>query len=371
VALAAVIGIAWFAMRDSPMESGESGASAVGSPRSPASTPGASAARVSSPPRIAARPVSTAPKAPSPRERFVTATDLKSLFASLDDMAEAPLAERLLYKAVILEACMRYLEMRRSDNPNVKAALDPRGQVLPVKTVVGAPDPRQKAALAYMDERNIVRECRGFDGETISKADVDKAYSDAAGAGSLAAQAHLIEKRLMDDGRRIAASGGGPEFVRQSQGKFFALAQPTAEEQQQLVGALVSGDPVAIVEAGHVLTADGNSRLRIGSEDVTLRYGEYTFTLAACEFGYECGGRNLLVADSCARNGQCSDDFESYLRDWTLPPGQFAEIQANAHAIADVIRRHDIGGFGLPDGAGMHLMATSADPTQPRTVATH
>jgi hypothetical protein len=368
-ALATLVGVEYFAMRDAPQASGEREASGADSHGMPASASAISATGAAAPRHATAPAVSPAPKPPGLRERYVTATDLNALLASLDTMAETPLAERLLYRAVILETCARYLDIRNA--PNAKAILDPQAQRPVNRMVVGAPDPRQKGALAYLDERHIARECRGFEGKTIPKADVERAYADAAGAGNLAARARLIEKRMLDDGRSEALAGEGPDIVRQTGGKFFSPVRPTAGEQQQLVDALVSGDPVAIVEAGHVLTVGGVGHLRIGTDDVSMMYGDYTFALAACEFGYECGGRNLLVASACAYNGQCADSFEAYLRDWTLPPGQFAQVQANARAIADVIRRHDIGGIGLAQAPGLQIMQMGGELVEPRMVAIH
>jgi len=299
--------------------------------------------------------------APSLRKRFLEARDLKVLYASIDAMADIPEAERLLYKAVILESCASYAALVKSDKPGVKEMVE-RGGVPQLKVAPSgnASDPRVKSAADYLRDRSTVNACRGFADAAITKADVDKAYAQAAAAGSLAAQARVIAQRLVDQGTRgdlppalSVRVDGGNNLVRP--------AALTAGEQQQLLNALLSGDPVAIVEAGHVLSMGSERQvLRVGNAaGDPSPYSDFEYMLAACEFGFECGSQNLIVSRLCAYRGQCADDYETLLRDYMVPPADFAVVQAEARALADAIRAGNVNAFQLVDRSGAFLRLVS------------
>lgn len=246
--------------------------------------------------------------APSLRKAFLDARDLQAFYASIDDMLDVPLAERMLYKAVVLEACMPYAALIKSTKPGVKEMVERGG--LPVMKVArsgNANDPRVRVATEYLRERSIVNACRGF-GDT-------------------------------------------------------APAPLSAQEQQQLLNILLSADPVAIVEAGHVLTVGGERQVvQVGNGAASGDagpYGDWEFMLAACEFGFECGRENLMVSRACAFQGQCADDLESYLRDYLMPPADFAMLQANARAIAEAIRAGNTAAFQFVDRTGPFFRLTS------------
>jgi hypothetical protein len=304
--------------------------------------------------------------APSLRNRFLETRDLYALYASLDNMLDVPLAERLLYKAVILDSCANYANVLKDAAPGIKEMIE-RGVEMKAAPSGNANDPRVKTAAAYLRGRNTVALCRGFDG-AITRADVDKAYAQAAAAGSPAAQARMIERRLVDEGTRGDLPPGVPA-TNDSRNMLVRPAQLTAQEQQQLLNALLSGDPVAIVEAGHVLS--------IGSERQVVRvngassdpgpYGDYEYMLAACEFGFECGAENLMVSRFCASRGQCSDDLGMLLRDYMIPPADFALVEANARALANAIRAGQMGLFHVVDRNGPFFRLVS----EPGTVQIH
>jgi len=293
--------------------------------------------------------------APSLRKGFLDARDLQAFYASIDDMLDVPLAERMLYKAVVLEACMPYAALMKSTKLGVKEMVERGG--LPVMKVArsgNANDPRVRVATEYLRERSIVNACRGFGDTAITRGDVERAYAQAAAAGNPAAQARLVESRLVNDGGRSDL----PEWTRKAEvpTNLVKPAPLSAQEQQQLLDILLTADPVAIVEAGHVLTVGGERQVvqvgnGAGSGDAGP-YGDWEFMLAACEFGFECGRENLMVSRACAFQGQCADDLESYLRDYLMPPAEFAMLQANARAIAEAIRAGNAAAFQFVDRTG-------------------
>ncbi|HST01907.1 MAG TPA: hypothetical protein VLJ84_09610 [Usitatibacter sp.] len=324
----------------------------------PSRTPGSSSTKVGG---IAA-PHSVDGVAPSLRKRFLDARDLQALYASIDNMLDVPLPERLLYKAVILEACMPYATLTKSTNPDVKQMVERGG--LPVMKAArsGNPnDPRVKVATEYLRERSIVNACRGFGETAITRGDVEKAYAQAAAAGNPAAQARLVESRLVNDGGRTDL----PEWARKAEvpGNLVKPSPLTSQEQRQLLNILLTADPVAIVEAGHVLTVGGERQvMQVGnstSNGDPGPYGDWEFMLAACEFGFECGRENLMVSRACGFQGQCAEDLESYLRDYLMPPAEFAMLQANARAIAEAIRARNAGAFQFVDRTGPFFRLTS------------
>jgi hypothetical protein len=164
----------------------------------------------------------------------------------------------------------------------------------------------------------------------------------------------MIEKRMADSGIKNAPNL--PDAVRASTGDVKAgYADPiTPDESAVLVRALFSGDPVAIREAGEVLSIGSDRQsLRVGPDQVDLGgHADEAWTLAACQFGFECGPSNANVNNACAGKVQCADDYEAYLRDYALSPQEFARVQANAQLIADAIARHDYSAFTLTNAPG-------------------
>ncbi len=303
------------------------------------------------------------------RERMLTADNIAEELRRIEMDPTVPVADKLFYRALVLEACSGYQDSIQREGPEAAAAVKEGNLDRLIALVMGAmKDEKQKVAMQYNLKRKVWNACRGFAASATSQAEIEKAYAAAAAAGNPAAIARVVGARMAESGaqnvdkvpmsdRRFAAGAQGP----------VGYPDPiTPQEHRRLLDAMFSEDPVAIVAAGNVLSMGTDRQsLRFGAEQVELgpRY-EAIWTLAACEFGFECGQRNLSVNLACAERGRCSDDYASYLRDQVLTPTEFAEVQANAHAIAEAIRRHDLSAFQMVDEPARSRVLVGNPPTR-------
>jgi hypothetical protein len=287
------------------------------------------------------------------REHLMASNDWKDLLGRMDSLTSIPIGERLFYKALILDSCSHYQDAVKFESDS--GALTKNRFELSAYIMGLISDSRQKAAMAYNLERKVANVCRGFANSPISRDMAEKAFAEAAAAGDLKAQARMIEQRLVASAARNAASL--PSEYQQYAASDRAVGFPdpiTPSERNQLLGALLSGDPIAIRVAGNILSLGSDKQsLRFGPEQIDLGiHAEETWTLVACQFGFECGTRNMAVNLGCAEQKQCSDDYASYLQEFVLKPSEFATVQANAMAIANAIRRGDQSAFQLVAQAG-------------------
>lgn len=296
---------------------------------------------------------------------LLASDDWKNIFDQIDSMSSVSAGERLRYKAVILDACSQY----KSQAAQEKAALPAQIQNSTLSELTSfitglMKDPRQKEAMAFNLKRRITNACRGFAGWDISETDIRDAYALAAAAGDPAAQARVIRQQMLDSGARNADKLP-PEYRQLAQGQRVGFPDPLDQAaQQQLWGALFSGDPIAIREVGEVLTASGDRQsFRFGANQIELGpHAPETWALVACEFGFECGPQNMMVSIACAERGQCADSYGSYLSEYGMTPDEFRVVQRNAAAIADAIRRQDYSAFQMVPGRGARVNAVGFNP---------
>jgi hypothetical protein len=254
--------------------------------------------------------------------------DWKEIFEHIESMGSLPANERLRYQAIILDACSNYerarsMEARRFGERTLEEVTE--------QMTANVEDVRRKDAIAYQLQRRITNVCRGFATEAISRGEVEAAYAQAAAVGDPVGIARVIEQSQ-------------PETL-------------TPEQRLQLVESLFSGDPLAIRTAGRVLSrGDAEQSFRFGTDAVDLGpQWEQTWTLVACQFGFECGPANMAVTRACAFRAQCAESYADYLRTYGLSAEDFARVEANARAIADAIRRHDTSAFQLVPQPGRSL----------------
>jgi hypothetical protein len=283
---------------------------------------------------------------------LLASSDYRAMLDKLDTMTSAPIAERLFYKALILDTCAGYREV--PNDVEIQAAVDQNAlEALEMRRTSRLKDEGQKAAMRYKIERNVANVCRGFGKGAIPKADIDRAFADAAAAGDPKARARLVAQRLVDSANANAEPV--PENLKGMGLTRSGIPDPlTPAERATLLDALFTGDPIAIPMVGEILSANARGQfLRIGAEEVDLgvRYQE-VWALVACDFGFECGERNMYVNISCADMARCSPDYESYLHDYTLPAADLAFVEAQARTIADAIRRRDYSAFRFSEQGG-------------------
>jgi hypothetical protein len=308
--------------------------------------------------------------APSALSRRVLASsDLKAVYDEIDTWTDAPIAERLRYKAVIIDACSQYHAIAATSDPAVAEATRTGTMSQLISSLSGLmKSPQQRTAMEYQARTSILSMCKGFANTKITQADVNLAFQAAAAAGDPAAQAHVISQRLASE--RVAANLpiGLPGKAGQETGEPRGYPAPmTPAEANTLVNAIFSGDAIAIKAAGTVLSLDSDQQsLRIGSDEREIgQRSEEVWTLAACAFGFECGTENKYVAWACAELARCSPDYYSYLRDYVLTPTELASVNDATAIIVDAISRRDYSAFRVVDRAGMgRTLVTGPIPVQ-------
>jgi len=298
------------------------------------------------------RPGARAAAAPNPLAESIPGTwvpkllvdhnDWKDAYAKLDGLTSVGPAERLFYKALILDVCSLYPKAVQGEDPELIAAIrDGRVEEYGARLTASMKDPLHKAAVVYNLRRKIAYACKDFSPMPISQADIARAYSEAADAGDLKAQARLLHFRQAEtamahlEKKDVIPSGFSDPL--------------TPVERDLLVATLFTGDPIAIRVASQALSlgTPGQS-LRFGPDHVDLgEHAEEIWTLVACQFGLECGARNMTVTNECARLGQCADDFAGYLSRYAMSPAEFAFAWRTSQAIAEAIRTRNDAAFQL------------------------
>ena len=284
--------------------------------------------------------------------------DWKDAFNRLDALTTLGPAERLFYKALIVETCSVYPQMVAAQDPALLAAIRIGTlKEFAAQATAQIKDPRQRAATAFNMQRNIANACKGFSGTTISQADIAKAYAQAADAGDLKAQARLLHFRQ--------AETAMAHLEKRDQIPTGFSDPMTSEEREMLLAALFTGDPIAIRVASQALSIGTMEQsLRIGPEQTDIgAHAEEVWTLVACQFGLECGPRNMAVTWNCQTQGKCADDFPGFLRDFVLTPAEYAFVERSAQSIADAIRRRDASAFRLVPGPGNSITSLGAYPS--------
>jgi hypothetical protein len=137
----------------------------------------------------------------------------------------------------------------------------------------------------------------GFEGVTISQADLDKLLADSAAGGDPRARAMQIEQELITSRRTL-----GRDNATLGDAQIDTLKQ-----------SLASKDPEAIRVAGRVLSNSWSDyALRMGPDQqpVEQRAFMQAWLVLACEYGAPCGSDTPRLQQACAFQGHC--DAQSY-----------------------------------------------------------
>lgn len=290
-------------------------------------------------------------------EKVRTSKDWKKLFDELDATADLPLADRLFAKAFILNACV------------VKSTM-PAGYPLPPVDIDPAvlarhyTDPQQRAAVLEWLSRDVRRVCAGFGNVTITRREIADAYTRAAEAGDVRARAWLVGNAMTESGLRnaqYAASDSQSNSAFPERGFADKLTQ---EQKETLIAALTSKDPVAVHLAGPLLTHSTEAySVRLGPTDIdfSARIAE-TWTVVACEFGFECGPSNAEMLGACTNEKLCSTDYVTWLRDHRLTGAEFDMVMQSAQILVQAITTGDWSQVKFVDQGGRVNYIDKAPP---------
>ncbi|HUP96384.1 MAG TPA: hypothetical protein VM073_00500 [Usitatibacter sp.] len=304
-AVAALVAGAWYALR--PPEVADI---AVGAPAVAAASPDTT----SPPDKLAASAVLAIDPRPNPLRparpaqvkatlfnEFLEAKQYRAIYDRLRGTPEGQTAEGRLVLYEVLRNCATITEGRRYQwrPPTPKREDFVAG--------LAASDPMRDRRLAAYDGFTANR-CQGFEGITITQAELDRMLSDSAAAGDPRARAMQVEQEQM--------------IARRTQGRDSAtISDNTIETLKQV---LSTKDPEAIRVAGRVLSnswADYSLRLGPEQQPVEPRAFMNAWLVLACEYGQPCGSDTPRLQQACAFQGHCdAQNFVDYVYYYTSSP---------------------------------------------------
>lgn len=296
--LAAFGASAWMLLRPPEAPVLPQGTASLPEPAAARGTPAASGKLAASEvlkidPRETGKKAVAIPVRASLHKEYLTAKQLKPLYDRLKASPEAQTPEGwyLLYE--MLRRCATVTEgnVRRPFTRPVPK----RDEFL---ASLPANDPQRDKRIAAFDDMEADR-CAGFEGVTVTKAELDKLLGDAVNAGDPKARAVAVEQELVQSGRRLWNA---------------TLSDAQIETLRQVLG---SRDPGAMVIAGRLLSNTWHDlTVRIGPEGemVEPRAFVNAWQILACDYGYPCGADNSRVLAECALQGHCqAASLQDYL----------------------------------------------------------
>jgi hypothetical protein len=225
-----------------------------------------------------------AARPPTLYDEFLAVKQLKPLYDRLKASPEGQTPEGwyLLYEMLRRCATITDGSVRR---PYIRPM--PKREELVAS--IPANDPHREKRLAAFDDLDTNR-CAGFEGVTISAAQLNKLLADSASAGDPKARAVAVAQELAQSGRRLYGQ---------------TLTDAQVETLRQVLG---SRDPAAMVVAGRLLSNTWNDlTVRIGPDGQVVEPRAFVnaWQILACDYGYPCGADNTRVLAECALQGHC------------------------------------------------------------------
>ncbi len=227
------------------------------------------------------------PAHPSLSNEYLRARSYRALYDRLRNSPEARTAEGLYVTYEILRKCATVSD-RPWRHPQPKAVEQRRQEFL---AALPPDDPQHDKRVAAFEAVAVDR-CAGFEGVTVSQADLDQLLASAAGAGDPKAKAARVQQEIWQERRA-------------GQWRTASLSDSQISTLEQAIG---SRDPEAMVVAGRLLSNSWHDlTVRIGpdGEAIEPRAFYNAWQVLACEYGYPCAADNQRLLDECAYNGHC------------------------------------------------------------------
>jgi hypothetical protein len=299
LAVAAIAAGAWLALRPPELPDRSAGVAAPAvAAAAPSATPhdklAASAVLSIDPRPNPLRPVRAVPVKHTIFNEYLSSKQYRPLYDRLRNSAEGQTAEGKLVLYELLRSCATVTEGKRYQWKRPTTKRDDFIAGIP------ATDPQRDKRIAAFDDFTANR-CVGFEGVSITQADLDKMLADAAAAGDPRARAMSIEQELS-----IARRAHGRDGVTLSDAQIDTLKE-----------TLASRDPEAIRVAGRVFSNSyGDYSLRVGPEQTPIEPRAFmnAWLVLACEYGQPCGSDTPRLQQACAYQGHCdAQNYPDYL----------------------------------------------------------
>lgn len=234
-----------------------------------------------------------AAKAVSPHSEYLTTRSLKRLYDRLKAAPEGQTPEGwyLLYEMLRRCATITDGNTRRP----FQRPIPKREEFL---ASLPANDPNREKRVAAFEDMEGNR-CAGFEGVTVTQAELNKLLADSVSAGDPKARAAAVENELLQQRGRLHAA---------------TLTDAHIETLRQVIG---SRDPGAMVAAGRLLSNTWNDlTIRLGPEGQVVEPRAFmnAWQILACDYGYPCGADNTRLLAECALAGHCNaSSLQDYL----------------------------------------------------------
>ncbi len=188
-------------------------------------------------------------------------------------------------------------------------ASDPAGYAADTRAILGM-EGGATAAMAAARER-VGERCRRFvPADGLSLAALRAKRIEAAGAGSLAAEAALL-----------------------------AMGEPLSDSgayRQDLVGRVLrSADPQAFLALSSAMGIAASGQDAYFGRISGSQYSEWAWQIAACRLGADCSARGVLMTSYCANGGVCSRDASQDFYTFVLDAGVPRQGVDNLNAMVD------------------------------------
>ena len=190
-------------------------------------------------------------------------------------------------------------------------------------------DPQRDRRLAALDEMDTKR-CAGFEGVSITAADLNQMLANAISAGDPKARALQLEREL---------------WAQRQPGTRMDSVSISDAQVDTLRQILATRDAGAMVAAGRILSNSWRDfSIRIGPEQdlIEPRAFNNAWQILACDYGYPCGQDNTRVLTECALQGHCqAQSLQDYLYYYGGSPhdsqlvSQYQQILRNAVETGD------------------------------------
>jgi hypothetical protein len=188
----------------------------------------------------------------------------------------------------ILKKCATVTDRPYRRGANAKPVDQRRQEFL---AALPADDPQRDKRIAAFEDA-AVDHCAGFEGVSLTQADLDKMLGHAVDAGDPKAKAAAVESEIWAQRRA-------------GQWRTATLSESQISTLEQAIG---TKDPAAMMTAGRLLSntwPDITMRLAGDANAVEPRAFYNAWQVLACEYGYPCGAETPTLLEACAYSAHC------------------------------------------------------------------
>lgn len=329
--VAAVLALGWYALGPIEDPPPAEPLAAARDERLPAGPHPGGAARAATSPRTYAPPARAIAVRHTLFNEYLAARQYRSIYDRLRASAEGTTAEGRLVLYEILRNCATITEPRRY---NYRPPQPKRDEFV---AGLAASDPQRDRRIAAYDNFTANR-CVGFEGVSLSQAELDRLLHAAAAAGDPRARAMAMEQELWQ--------------TRRTRGRDLAtLTDTQIDDLKQIVA---TRDPEAIRVAGRVLANTwADYALRIGPEQQPVEQRPFmnAWLVLACEYGQPCGADTPRMLQACALHGHCNaQTYPDYLAYYSSSPHDSQMVLQYRGLIRQAIESGDWSQFSVVRG---------------------